>query len=360
MHTYKKFCLIFLAVFFGFFLYNAVVWNSFTKGLLANKDSVGGDLARMGYIRGSKYLRKNSSDLPRLHLEQEDYKGEQVDLLTIGDSFSNGAGGGKNRYYQDYIASISDISVMNIEPYKELDLLTLTAVFANNGFLDKVRPRHLLISSSEKFCVDKLSRTIDFGRNMPLSDFTAMKRMGYHKNSGDITPEAKETQFGFINEGNFKFPLYALYYHFSDHAFFSKTYKKRLIIPLFSVKEDSTLLFYRDDLKNIRYATPAALVKLNDNLNRLADKLAGKGIKLHFMPCVDKYNLYSEFIVNNRYQQSTFFELLRPLPKRYTLIDTKAILLPEVRRGVKDVFFADDTHWNWKASQMIFDAVRFR
>jgi hypothetical protein len=128
---------------------------------------------------------------------------------------------------------------------------------------------------------------------------------------------------------------------------------------MFNVKDGATLLFYREDIKNIEKSNAASIANLNDNLNLLADKLAKKGIRLYFMPCVDKYNLYGEFIVNNRYPRSTFFELLRSLPKRYTFIDTKSILIKELRKGEKDIFYADDTHWSWKASQKIFETVRF-
>lgn len=359
MRSYKKFALIILAVLCGFLLYNVTVWKLFTENIMSAKEFVGGDLARMGYVHGVKHFRKHFYDLPIRHVEQEDFSGGQVDLITIGDSFSNGGGGGRNRYYQDYIASINNISVMNIRPFAELDFLTIAAVYANNGYFDKIKPRALIISSSEKLCVERFSGTVNFERNVPLTDLTALKRLNYGPNNADITSEMNDKQLVFINEGNFKFPLYTLYYYFSDNAFFSKTYKVPLKAPLFSVKDSSTLLFYRDDIRNISRATQNALVKTNDNLNRLADKLASKGIKLYFMPCVDKYNLYSEFIVNNQYPQSSYFELLRPLPKRYTLIDTKAILQSEVKNGVKDIFYADDTHWSWKASAKIFETVRF-
>lgn len=107
------------------------------------------------------------------------------------------------------------------------------------------------------------------------------------------------------------------------------------------------------------FATPANVRSWNDSLNTLAERLAGKGIRLCFMPTVDKYTLYSDYLVRKPFPQSTFFEDLRKLPKHYTLIDTKAILAAEVAKGEKDVFYADDTHWSWKASRLIFDAVRF-
>ena len=77
------------------------------------------------------------------------------------------------------------------------------------------------------------------------------------------------------------------------------------------------------------------------------------------MPVVDKYNLYSKYIVSNIYPQSIFFEELRKLPKEYNLIDTKAILAQEIEKSKKDIFYVDDTHWNYKASEVIFNIVNF-
>jgi hypothetical protein len=359
MHTYKIFFQFFLAFILFFFLYNAIVWKLCTEDLLTSKNFNGGDLARLGYVAGSKYYRKDSMDLPRRHIELEDYKGGRDDVLVIGDSFSNGGGGGNNRYYQDYIASFNNFSVMNIEPYQDLDFITLAACYANNGFLDKIKPRYLLISSSEKFCIERFSNAVDLDRNLSMAQLATLKRYGFRSSGEKSTAKEKKQPLGMINDGNFKYLLYKIYYHFSDHAFFSKTYMKQLSAPLFSVKDSTTLLFFRDDIRGIGYSTPDAIGRINENLNRLADKLASKGIKLYFMPCVDKYDLYSDFIVNNNYPKNPFFDLLRPLPKRYTMIDTKAILLPELKKGVRDIFFADDTHWSWKASEKIFRTVRF-
>jgi hypothetical protein len=77
------------------------------------------------------------------------------------------------------------------------------------------------------------------------------------------------------------------------------------------------------------------------------------------MPIVDKYNLYSDYIVGNSYPRSVFFEKLRKQSRRYELIDTKAILEPDVRAGERDIYYSDDTHWGWKASDSIFRTVRF-
>jgi hypothetical protein len=48
-----------------------------------------------------------------------------------------------------------------------------------------------------------------------------------------------------------------------------------------------------------------------------------------------------------------FFELLRPQLKEYRFIDTKKLLVEEVNKGEKDVYYSDDTHWSWKAAKKI-------
>jgi len=71
------------------------------------------------------------------------------------------------------------------------------------------------------------------------------------------------------------------------------------------------------------------------------------------MPAVSKYDLYSKYIINNTYSQDKFFDNFRTMKKDYIFIDTKEILGKELENGVKDIFYCDDTHWSYKASQAI-------
>ncbi len=351
MSEYKKYTFRVVAFLLFFIAANAVIWKCWTEKILSSEYK-GGDLARMGYLPDSKLLRQNIEDLPLRHLEDTEYQGQPIRVVTIGDSFSNGGGGGKNRYFQDYIASINHANVLNIEPYQSQNILELVVTLLHNGYLEKVRPKYLVFSASEKFCVEKYALGIDFSNKANSNLTGSLQRMGY--NSAAAGPGVT-----FMNEGNVKFLLNAFLYQFSDRAFFSKTFTRELSASLFTAKDSRKLLFYRDDIRKIALSTPRTVSLLNDNLNTVADMLREKGIQFYFMPCVDKYNLYSSFIVNNPYPSSTFFEELRKLPKRYTLIDTKAILLPELKKGEKDVFYSDDTHWSWKASKKIFSEIRF-
>jgi len=81
---------------------------------------------------------------------------------------------------------------------------------------------------------------------------------------------------------------------------------------------------------------------------------------LFFMPVVDKYDLYYNYISNNPYEKNYFFDILKVLDKQYTMIDTKNILNDLIIDNIKDVYYADDTHWSYKASEAIAEDKSFR
>lgn len=351
MHTgFKNLSRIFMVALLLFIGGHYLIWKNVTEVFLTSKWD-GGDLSRMGYILGSKLYRKNHDTLPRRHLELEgDNTFRKVDVFTYGDSFSAGGGGGENRFYQDYIATINAMDVGNFRPFAAVNFLSALAALDNNGYFDRIKPRYVVLSSSEKLCMERFAVPVDFGLNIPLEKLLPYKRNYYTSGQPDVK---------FINTGNLNYLKFKFLYHFSPNAFFSNTYQAKLSRDFFSVRNSNVLLFYKNDIKSIKYATDDNVRTLNDNMNRMADILARKGIRFYFMPCVDKYDLYSDYIVNNRFPRSPFFEKLRTLPKRYVFIDTKEVLSRELQRGEKDVFLPDDSHWNWVAARTIFSQYRF-
>jgi hypothetical protein len=355
--THKRYTVVTVLLLIAFVAVNFAIWKCCTEVLLTKKYD-GGDIARMGYILGSKQYRKVVNDLPRRHIGLKEYDGQPVDVLTIGDSFSMGGGEGRNSYYQDVIATIGNCTVLNVYPYPTDDRiagfspLSTLAVLMNSGYLDVIKPRSILIESVVRYSVPRFVRPLDLSRRDSLENvrkYYAATTYGL-----DYLPRV-----GFINNGNFKFLYTNLLYHFSDNAFRGIVYRRELDRSLFTAQDDRTLIFHNEDLSMIPYINRVTVGLVNDTFNRLADLLAAKGIRLYYMPIVDKYDLYSDFIVGNPYPKNPFFDELRKLPRSYTLIDTKAILLPMLQAGEKDVFFADDTHWTWKATRRVFQTVRF-
>jgi hypothetical protein len=361
MRNYRSFVFIILGVLLALVLYNAVVWQLYTRSLLGRGEDgvIPNDLARMGYLSAYTQPRRIVDDLPRRHLEMSDYQGGTIDVVTVGDSFSQGGGNGQNRFYQDYLATLSDVSVLNVGVYPgSRNQMETVALLVNSGFLDQVRPRYLLLEIVERNCY-KFTGPLDLEKTEKLSRLRQTYAGGAVADEADmVTPELPSV--GFFNTGNFKWLLYNVLYLFAPDAYVSKTCKVKLDRPLFSGERGDSLLFLRKDIEKVHKAEPSTLRAFNDNLNRLAELLRARGIELVFMPAPDKYTLYHPYIVDNPYPPSRFFELLRPLPKAYRFIDTEAILAAEIARGEKDVYYLDDTHWSWKASQAIFTAERFR
>jgi hypothetical protein len=352
MGQYRSFTLAFMSGLTLFVLANAAIWSFYTSRVLSQDDSTTvGDLSRMGYVISIAERKHTVIDLPKRHLEGWEFSGGKVDLITIGDSFSNGGGGGKNPFYQDLIASEHNMTVLNLLPYRNKQLIETILILANSGYLEKHGVKYVILERLEGCCVQSLSERIDFALTdeiEKIEDFYSQKEQ-----------EPKRPRIHFVNTGNLKFLLYSVLYNFSDRALFSNVYIRKLNSRCFSSEEGDKLLFYKQDIKNIHLSNGHSISVLNDNLNKAAQVLQRHGVKLYFMPPPDKYNLYSDRIVDNPYPKSTFFEEIRKRPKNYSFIDCKAILRRELDRGEMDLYHADDAHWTWRASKAISKAMTF-
>jgi len=360
--NYKKYVTVFIVAMGLLVLFHFTVWNLYTKHvLLVHTDIYTGDLGRVSMYSGTSYPRqaypsKKSVKLKKEHIDFKTYSegNNQVDVLTIGDSFSNAAMQGTNPFYQDYIATVNDYNVLNIPQLSgTANYLETLLVLNNNGLLDKIHPHSIIVESVERFCIDRFALEIDTSVNQSYDN--VIRKFNGHKN----LYLDKDKNIKFINNQNFKALKFNILYSFNDHAFFSKIYKVKLKKDFFTSRDKNQLLFYNEDLEHIPKATKLNIKKLNDNFNKVAEILKKKKIKLYFMPAVDKYNIYREYFKSDLYPKSIFFEQLRKLKKDYKLIDTKKILLKELENGVKDLYYPDDTHWSYKASEAIFSQTKF-
>jgi len=321
-----------------------------------------GDLARNIYKLDSLHFRPSyipdyKVNLKKQHIKIKDWDVNQsIDVLTIGDSFSNADTQGINPFYQDYIATYNNLNVLNIPRhvnYRDNFFETILSML-NNKLLDDIRPKYMIIESVERLAIDRFSNKFNFNvtiqKTTMLNDF---KKMPFKINANFLNNK------NIFNNKNFKAFKNNLKFKFNKYGKYSGIYVAKLNQDFFTTKDKKSLLFINEDIIHIDKTTEDKIVQLNNNFNKLSQLLKKKNIKLYFMPVVDKYNLYSKFINNNPYPKSRFFELLRKLPKEYELIDTKKILRYELDRGSQDIYYADDTHWSYKASSIIFKKVNF-
>lgn len=357
MMSSKNFVKYFMVLVVLFLAFHIVMWETCTKYVLADPAKVG-DLARLSYSEdlADKQHKDYSIDLPKRHIKSSLYDyNKSIDLITIGDSFSNGRAKAKNRFYQDYIATYSNINVLNIETsYKRHSAPLETVVYMlNSGLLDEIKPKYLLIESVERFTIQRLGKN---RLNMELN--TSKEQLKKFFKEHPYTLHIPENNM--INTGNYKALLYKILYKLRDDAYFSRIFKENLTKKMFSVGDGKKILIIREAITNTKKTNEDTIAILNDNLNLLSDALKKKGIKLYYMPAVDKFNVYRKYIMNDKLPKSTFFELLRKKKKDYAFIDTKKILSKKIDKGCMDVYYVDDSHWSYRASDEIFSKILFK
>ena len=353
----KKFVKYFMLLSVIFLGFHIIMWETSTKYVLSDVEKVG-DLARLSY---SDDLVDNNHkdytiDLPKRHVKSSLYNyRDQIDLITVGDSFSNGRAKAKNRYYQDYIATYSNINVLNIETtYNRRNTPLETVVYMlNSGLLDEIKPKSILIQSVERFTIERLGEA---SLNIELNATKQQLKEFFKEHPYTLyIPENN-----IINTGNYRALLYKVLYKFRNDAYYSRIIKEDLTKKMFSVGDGKEILIIKESISNIKKTNQKSIKTLNENLNTLAQLLEKKGIKLYYMPSADKFNVYRKYIANDDLPKSSFFEALREQKKDYILIDTKKILSKNINNGDIDVYYVDDSHWTYKASNEIFSKILFK
>lgn len=345
---------IFLSVIALFIILHAVIWIFYTSEVFDRNDEMYvGDLGRVSYQLDSLHPRKLEYTLEKRHLHKENWNFEQVDILTVGDSFSNADTGGLNPYYQDYLSTFYDKKVLNLQRFsEELNSMELLIALYNSGWLERYKPKYIILEAVERFALNAHAKEIDWDKTLQVEDDSIIANLKIK--------DSHIPSLTFINTANYKFIRYALQYKFSKNGY-KRIPRLRLSHPFFSPKKYANyLLITQEDIKNKSAEDELRVTSLNKNLNKLADMLSKLDIKLFYMPAVDKYDLYYDFIIENPYQKNYFFDLLRNEEKNYSFIDTKAILLKALNNGEQDIFYADDTHWSYRASELIVKSSIFR
>jgi len=353
--SYKKYTFIFFIVVIFYTLYHFTIYSLYTSQIFARADKLYiGDIARVGYQTDALFPRKLEYTFPKRHLKKEDYtENLKIDIVTTGDSFSNAAMGGKNPYYQDYIATYYDKVVLNIVNSDGGKLHTFEPIvaLANSGWFKKHRVSYVIIQSVERFCVMRYAKKFDFTK----STIDLKRDIESPRTTNSFIPH-----INFISTANYKFLYYTVQSKRKVH-FHVDVDKLKLNKKLFTPKKfQDQLLVHHEDILSIPYNTKKNIQRLNSNFNRLAKLLQKENVTLLFMPTVDKYDLYYPYIKNNPYPKNHFFDYLRVLPKEYIFIDTKKILEPLLKQGVQNLYYPDDTHWSYKAIDAIVTSSTFK
>ncbi len=354
---YRKFIILSIVFIIIYLLFHSFIWMQYTSKIFGRKDGkYVGDIARVSYQIQALFPRKLEYTLPKRHLGKNDYKDKHIDILTIGDSFSQGVTGGKNPYYQDYLATYYNQNIINVSRTVngQFQFFEPIITLANNGWFKAYKPRYLIIESVERFVIPRFTKQFDFGRN----DFPKDRLSAYilsPKKHNSYIPKLK-----LINTANYKY-IYYNYLYNNPPKVEIDVIKLQLNKNLFSTKTfQNQLLIHNEDTISLNYYTPKNVRLINENFNKLAKKLKPLGIKLIFLVGPDKYDIYYPYIKDNPFKKNKFFSLMRPLKKEYIFIDSEKILRDLLKNKVKDVYYSDDTHWSYKASKAITTSKQFQ
>jgi len=328
-----------------FLSYHIFIWVFFTSKIfdLDDKHSIG-DLARMSYQIDMIYKRKLEYTLPKSFIYKDTYQNQTIDIITIGDSFSHGSSRGENPYYQDYLASSYNLNVLNIDPIDPYDYFSTVVGLAKSGFLKKSHTRYLLIESVERFFPRRFSRDLNINKYKPIQPIVSDKIFSI-----------RHLDVPMISTANYKLPYYSFLYLFKDNAK-KDVYKFKLTQKFFTHHINNKILIFHDDINDIPQFTEKNIIKMNNNLNKIAKLLKTLDIKLIILPAPDKYDIYANYIQNNKYPKNPFFKIIKPLKKDYIFIDTKKILTDKLKENTLDLYYPDDTHWSSKASEAIINS----
>ncbi|MBQ6774441.1 MAG: hypothetical protein IJP48_10335 [Synergistaceae bacterium] len=355
--TSRKYFYCIVIILSAFMLANLALWHGYTKISFAQ-----GDLNRLGsFIRTQdmlpdmKYL-KHHTEL-REYLQQNGLK-QSFDIITIGDSFSNGIGS-SICYYQDYLEDRYNLRVLNLR-FKNNCLLDLY-ILVQSGLLDEINPRAVIIESVGRSIQTRLgNKEIEFPKKSLVE--AELAKISLKKQTASII--RKKISSGLlpsvIANINMKFVYYRLMRLMFGFDKLGDSYIAELDKNLFSnTGQENLLLFYHQDLNYIgRRINPAMI---NKNLNNASKLLQdrNRNIKLIFMGCVDKYDLYYPYVINKRGRPENilFDEIQKQPDKNYMFINTKKILRERLEQGEKDLYWAGDTHWTWKGIQIVCDEL---
>ncbi len=349
----KIFSLILLATTGIIALTTIFFWHFVTKPIFYGYDSHG-DLSRLGSVAINPPLTHNIT-YKKHHTELRDYlatkSSAKFSVLTVGDSYSDGIGGA---YYQDYLADKYDMSIINSAGTKRYNSWYQLLYLVQFGYLDELGIDTIIFEIGERG-LPQLA-TVPPPPNISREEYEK-DRMAYREPTAQdmVPPYALLTTT--MGSANINFLKNRHYAQNHEYAASEKVFKEKLSAPFFTnAGAEDIIYFYYEDYLYLN-GRPN-YVAINDKLNDLSNKLAKKGIRFVFLPIPDKSDLYYPYFARDRgIAENDLFDAIGHLPKQYIFIDSKKVLREAAAKGEKDLFWADDTHWSFKAQQIVGEEI---
>lgn len=298
-----------------------------------------GDLGRLAFITigedyGERIRQGEMKDVLFVKVrETEQLRKIRVNVLTIGDSFSQQEHAG----YQNYMSK-TGLTVANMRRGLYKSPVQYAWNVLNAGVVDSTNINVMVVEIGERDFVDSIAVLKRDKVEVGIPDTDDVD--DDEDNVYDIR------QWSLLRTRDF------LMYRFLGK---NPVYRAELNRDFFDSREPRTLYFYYADIANGLTIPDNLRPKILEMFNMLTDKAREQGISLILMLPVDKYDLYQDYIVDNPYAHPKRInedvrELLGDCPE---VMLCKYILKPLLEQGEKDVFLFDDSHWSYKASEVV-------
>ncbi len=362
--NYRLYVYTFISILTVYVAFHLTTFYGFSKPFLENKDYFTGDIARLDYIAGYEtYRPKEQNTLNTQHMQAMELtpyldlnQTLNLDILTLGDSFSHGGGYGINRHYQDYIASDYGLSIANITRYTPFTSHETLRALLKTNFFNIITPKVIILQAGigglrENYAVKQL--------NIP--PITLQKYTDYLKSGVYIQ---KFPHYGFLNSGNFRYWLKQLTRFSGLPLVNTVSFERNLDRSLFTLPHNR-ILHWGPELSDFLLSDNEALEatsNMDQHFRELANILEAYNISIWVMPIPSKLVLYHPFQIEKEEGKDPKIteRLLKAsqVHKQYQIVNTRAPLEQALILGEKDLWYADDTHWSYKASKLVSSSMK--
>lgn len=316
-----------------------------------------GDLARMSYLNiNYNYDKAFGEENNNRHIVIENDSSittkKKWTYFTIGDSFFQqypfGIVNHLSMQYPNNVVNFRRQYLKGDNPIQTLQGLI------NSDYFDSVQVEYVVLESVERLVT---VRNIHDDSTRIYSFEDIQKNIAKEK-AENIKDQENTKKPPYPTDRFVKFYLNNIFYQFTPIGLNGSVYKESLDGNYFTTKSKD-LLFYWRDVDYLQYNNDVEEVeKLNRIINRMSNQLKEKGIKLIFLVCPDKYNIYYSHLVNKEnYTRPQFFDYLNALDKQYIYVEVDETLRKMVDDGQKDIYLFDDTHSSPWASKAIVPLI---
>ena len=304
-----------------------------------------GDIGSLGKIPfGKDYESEFSKEFPGYMVCITDtskalMQDSSIHVGIIGDSFSHRGNTGfvnfTGKYLNEKVAFFDwDWPNPNYDP-------TLTLIgLLNSDYFKGTSINTLVLSVVERnFVPNILGADLNYSKNN--------LRFHHGDNNGKKHSENNKKKKK-VNEKSLQEARNYLLLRF---GYKSRIGKEKLSKDLFTLRPHD--LFYYSYDTNRQTITKQEQKTIKEKLLALRGLAESKGIRLLILMPVDKYDLYEPYIVGKKHPKIETCEIVRTLADTSYLILAKPYLREMLAKGEKDVFLANDTHWSYKAADVM-------